>query len=184
MRGFTSLAQTIAADAVIRLLNRFLGAMIDIISAHGGVVDQIMGDGLLATFGALNAQDDDALRAAARAIDMQNAMPAVNAVNIAEGLPSIGMGIAVNGGSVIVGNIGSTSRMKYSVIGSAVNIVSRIQSLCLAGQILLSDATWREAGPGLTAAGSMRVKLRSVEGGLTVHDLVGVGGKYNRTLEA
>lgn len=171
LRGFTELAQELPPRDVIKLLNRYLGAMIECVSEHEGIVDQILGDGILALFGVPQSHHDDAYRASSCAVSMQHSMERVNEENEADGLPQIRIGVGVNTGEVIVGNIGSERRMKYSVIGSAVNLAARIQSLCLGGQVLISEATRHEAGDCLEFQGHMRVKLRGVADGVTVHDL-------------
>src|SRR6185503_18281278 len=111
-----------SGEQVMRLLNNYLGLMTDIILAHQGTIDEFIGDAIFALFGAPIAREDDAARAAACAVAMQNAMEQVNAYNRGEGMPEVQMGIAVNTGDVIVGNIGSQSRVKYGVVGSHVNL--------------------------------------------------------------
>jgi len=96
--------------------------------------------------GAPQAMDDRTLRAIACAIDMQNAMAGVNAINGQEGPPYLKMGIGINGTEVVVGSIGSSKRSKYAVVGSGVNVTSRIESFSVGGQILISDSVYRQAG--------------------------------------
>jgi adenylate cyclase len=89
---------------------------------------------------------DRAQRAIACAIEMQNAMAEVNEQNRARGLPELEMGIGLNETEVIVGNIGSSKRSKYAVVGSGVNITSRIESYTVGGQILISESVNQEVG--------------------------------------
>src|SRR5207247_3932918 len=104
-----------------------------------------IGDAVLALFGAPIQRPDDAQRAAACAVAMQLALREVNAINQREGVPKLEMGIAVNTGEVVVGNIGSEKRAKYGVVGREVNLTGRIESYTVGGQILVSDATLRAA---------------------------------------
>src|SRR6185436_17368086 len=127
LRGFTSMADRFTPEQVVRMLNNYLGTMADLIVAHQGTIDEFIGDAILAIFGAPERRPDDAARACACAIAMQVAMKEVNAFNVREGLAEVEMGIAVNTGQVIVGNIGSQTRAKYGVVGSHVNLAGRME---------------------------------------------------------
>jgi len=102
--------------------------MADVILSCQGTVDEFVGDAILAIFGAPLSRPDDAHRAVACAVRMQEALLELNRKNASEGLPRLEMGIAVHTGEVIVGNIGSERRTKYGVVGSAVNHAGRIES--------------------------------------------------------
>jgi class 3 adenylate cyclase len=115
--------------------------MAEIIMAHDGTVDEFIGDAILALFGAPVAKADDSARAIACALAMQAEMDAINARNIADGLPSIDIGIGINTGEVVAGNIGSKKRAKYGVVGHAVNVTSRIEDQTLPGEILVAKST-------------------------------------------
>ena len=149
LRGFTPLTEGLPPDRVLRLLNSYLGAMADVVLAHQGTIDEFVGDAILAIFGAPVTRPDDARRAVACAVAMQEALAALNRANEPLGLPRLEMGIAVHSGDVIVGNIGSERRTKYGVVGSAVNHAGRIESFTVGGQVLISDATLGEAGEGV-----------------------------------
>ncbi|MEZ5583993.1 MAG: adenylate/guanylate cyclase domain-containing protein [Candidatus Competibacteraceae bacterium] len=179
LRGFTSLSEHLEADTVVEVLNIFLGHMIDVVSEFDGLVDNFMGDGLMVLFGAPLTQEDDAERAVACAIAMQQAMTAVNARIRTNGIPPIAMGIGINTGEVVAGNIGSVARMKYSVIGRHVNIASRIESHTVGGQILISENTLAEAGAHLSTGGQAQIRVKSVETPITIYDVRGIAGQYN-----
>ena len=100
-------------EQVIKFLNRYLGRMVDIILDHRGIIDEIIGDGILAFFGAPEALENHPELAVACALKMQLAMEEINAQNEADGLPHLEMGVAVNTGEVVVGNIGSEKRAEY-----------------------------------------------------------------------
>ena len=142
LRGFTAIIAEMDPEQVITFLNRYLSKMIDILLDNRAVIDEILGDGILAFFGAPEPLEDHPARAVACALSMQAAMDEINAENEAEGLPRLAMGIGVNTGSVVVGNIGSERRTKYSVVGSDVNFASRMEAFALAGQVLISAATY------------------------------------------
>lgn len=141
IRGFTTISETLPPQKVVKVLNNYLGTMAEVIMAHDGTVDEFIGDAILALFGAPVAKEDDSARAIACALAMQAEMDEINARNIADGLPSIEIGVGINTGEVIAGNIGSKKRAKYGVVGHAVNVTSRIEDQTLAGEILVAKTT-------------------------------------------
>jgi adenylate cyclase len=175
LRGFTPLTEGLAPEPVLHLLNSYLGAMADVILAHQGTIDEFVGDAILAIFGAPLARPDDARRAVACAVEMQAAIQQLNRRNEAEGLPRLEMGIAIHTGEVIVGNIGSERRTKYGVVGSAVNHAGRIESFTVGGQVLISDATLREAGEGLRVGSRLAIDAKGTRERIVVYDLRGFG---------
>jgi adenylate cyclase len=179
LRAFTSLSERLGAEQVVRMLNQYLGAMTEIIMGYQGTIDEFIGDAILTIFGAPISRSDDARRAVACAAAMQLAMDAVNQGNEAEGLPRIEMGIAVHTGDVVVGNIGSQRRTKYGIVGPPVNLTGRIESYTVGGQVLVSDATLREAGDIVEVGESVQVRAKGAAEPITVHELHGIGGEYN-----
>ncbi len=141
IRRFTALAEQLPPSLVVKLLNDFFTRMIGVVIEHEGMVDKLMGDSIMALFGAPISLGDDPLRAVRCALDMQRALTAFNAEREAEGLPQLEMGIGINTGPVVAGNIGSAMRMEYTVIGDSVNIAARLQGIARPGEILISEAT-------------------------------------------
>jgi adenylate cyclase len=175
LRGFTPLTEGLQPQQVLRLLNSYLGTMADVVLAHQGTVDEFVGDAILAIFGAPVARPDDARRAVACAVAMQEALAALNRGNEKQSLPRLEMGIAVHTGEVIVGNIGSERRTKYGVVGSAVNHAGRIESFTVGGQVLISDATLREAGEDVRVGERLAVDAKGTREPIVVYDLRGLG---------
>jgi class 3 adenylate cyclase len=138
LRGFTALAERLEATQVVALLNYYLSSMIEIIQRNGGTIDDIIGDAILVLFGAPVAMPDAAQRAVCCGLEMQKAMQEVNEYNFQKGWPEIEMGIALHTGEAVAGNIGSTKRSKYGVIGQPVNLTARIESFTVGGQVLVS----------------------------------------------
>src|SRR5919199_206029 len=139
LRGFTSLAEEIPAEEVIKILNLYLEYMTDTIIKYQGTINEIMGDGILVYFGAPTVREDDAKRAVACACAMQLAMEEINEKIKEWGFSPLEMGIGINTGEVVVGNIGSEKRAKYTALGSSVNLAFRIESYTTGGQILISE---------------------------------------------
>ena len=147
--------------------------------SYQGTIDEFIGDAIFTIFGAPIWQEDDAQRAVACAVAMQVAMASVNEENRQEGLPDLEMGIGVHTGPVVVGNIGSHERRKYGVVGSHVNLTSRIQSYTIGGQILISEATRREVGLILRIGKQMEVRAKGFERSVRLSEVRGIGGAHN-----
>ena len=182
LRGFTSLSERLAPKWVVTLLNRYLASMVTVIKSYGGTIDEFIGDAIFVLFGAPIWKEDDAQRAVACGVAMQLAMASVNEQNRAEGLPELEMGIGIHTGQVVVGNIGSSERLKYGVVGSHVNLTSRIQSFTTGGQILVSEATKREVGSMLKIGKQAQVRAKGFEQDITLYEVVGIGGPHKLSL--
>jgi len=125
------------------MLNQYFTRMIDVVTSHEGMVDKLMGDSVMALFGAPISLGDDPLRAIRCALKMQKAGIRFNHEQEAKGLPALPMGIGINTGSVVAGNIGSSTKMEYTVIGDEVNIAARMQGIAQPGEVLISENTYR-----------------------------------------
>jgi class 3 adenylate cyclase len=183
LRGFSATTAKMPPEKVIHLLNRYLAKMIAILLDNQAIVDEMQGDGIVAFFGAPVHMDDYAGRAVACAIDMQAAMAEINEMNQREGLPRLQMGIGINTGEVVVGNIGSERRTKYGAVGAAVNFTGRVESCTLGDQILVSESTYKKLKPILEVQGTIRVKMKGFSGDVTLYNVKGIQGPYNRRLE-
>jgi len=162
IRDFTGLAERLPAERLVRLLNRYFTAMTEVVQAEDGMIDKFLGDGLLAVFGAPLPQPDHAARACRAALAMQAAVAALNREWAAEGLPEIRIGVGVNTGPMVIGNMGSEQRFDYTVVGDAVNVAARLEAASKeAGEaVLVSEATLAAAGPGFRARELPDVALR------------------------
>ncbi len=154
IRGFTAMSERMDSAAVTRLLNEYFDRMTALIFAHGGTLDKFMGDAILAFFGNPVPQPDHALRAVRTALAMQAAVAELNARWAAEGRPKIGVGVGINTGEVVVGNLGSTRFFDYTVIGDEVNLACRLEEAAPAGQVLVTNSTYREV-EGLVEAAAL-----------------------------
>mgnify|MGYP001444482944 CR=1 FL=1 len=130
IRGFTPISEKYKGNpkALTELINRFLTRMTDIIINNGGTIDKFMGDCIMAFWNAPLDDGQHAEHAVKAALEMQEELEMLNAELVAEGLPNINIGIGINTGEALVGNMGSNQRFDYSVIGDAVNLASRLES--------------------------------------------------------
>ncbi len=184
LRGFTTIGENLPAEKVLVIINIFLGAMTDIIQKNRGTIDEFIGDAVLAIFGAPEQRGDDTLRAVRCAVEMQTAMADVNNQLKQLGCPGVQMGIGINTGPVIVGNIGSKKRSKYGVVGRHVNIASRIESYTNGGQILISENTRNECGDCLIINGEMKVLPKGIKEEIAIYDIGGFKGENPMLISA
>lgn len=183
LRGFTALAERLEPEQVVKMLNVYFEVMVEVVHKFNGTINEIIGDSLLVIFGAPQEMPDRAQQAIACAIAMQNAMAEVNEKNRNKGLPELDIGIGLHDTEVIVGNIGSSKRIKYSVVGRGVNMVSRIESYTVGGQILISESARKEAGRILRIDGQREVLPKGAEVPLRIYEIGGIAGRYNIALE-
>jgi class 3 adenylate cyclase len=183
LRGFTAITSTMAAEDVIKFLNRYLGKMVEIILDRGGIIDEIMGDGILAFFGAPEPLEDHPAAATACALEMQAAMKELNAMNEKDHMPHLEMGIAVNTGAVVVGNIGSEQRTKYGAVGSEVNFTGRMEGYSVGGQVLLSESTYSKLKDILDVRQVLSVEMKGFTEKVNLYDVRAMTGAYNVGLE-
>lgn len=173
IRGFTTISERLAPAQVVTLINRYLGAMTDIIMAHQGTIDEFIGDAILAVFGAPQHRDDDADRAVRCALAMQQAMDDINRRNLEDGLPEINTGIALNTGDVIAGNIGSERRSKYGFVGHPMNVTSRIEDVTAGGEILIAGSTLEALQSEYRLGESRELNVKGIDELLQVHPVLG-----------
>lgn len=178
LRGFTAMSEQMEPQSLIAMLNHYLGEMTDVIQRYNGTIIEFIGDGILAIFGAPAESDHHAADAVAAAVAMQMQMKAINEWNASRGFPALEMGIGLNTGEVIVGNIGSEKRTKYGVVGSHVNLCGRIESYTVGGQILISPQTRAMVQCELDVAQEFEVYPKGVKGALVLSHITGIGKPY------
>jgi len=183
LRGFTALAERLEPEKVVQMLNAYFEVMVEVILKYNGTINEFIGDALLVIFGAPQEMPDRVQRSIACSIEMQNAMAKVNDENRTQSLPELEMGIGLNETEVIVGNIGSSKRSKYAVVGSGVNMTSRIESYTVGGQILISESVRQEASEVLRIDSQRDVLPKGAETPLRIYEVGGIAGRYNLALE-
>lgn len=140
--GFTTVSETKKPEEVASFLSNFFSAAVDAIFAYSGTLDKFIGDAVMAFFGAPIPQDDHADRAIMAGLMMMERVDAWNAQRSKEGLPPVRIRVGINSGPAVVGNVGTEKRVDYTVLGSSVNIASRLESgVAKPGQLVVSQNT-------------------------------------------
>ena len=169
LRGFTPMAESQDPEITIEVLNRYFSRIIQIIQSFHGIIVDFFGDAILAFYDPLDTTVSEAAnKAMACAFAMQDSMKAVNRDLAGNGLPELFMGIGMHTGPVVVGNIGSHARTKYGIVGSAVNITSRIQARAEPGEILVSDDLLNIL-PGISISRSFKAELKGIQSPMTLN---------------
>jgi class 3 adenylate cyclase len=164
LRNFTPIAETLSPEATIHLLNRFFSHMVDIIQAHEGIIEDFSGDAILAFFDPLEESLPQVLQQAYHcALQMQAAMTEVNAEVGSLGLPTLAMGVGLHVGEVVVGNIGSETRTKYGIVGSAVIVTHRIQAEARGGEVVMSEIACHQLHDKPRCTRIFEAKLKGVQ---------------------
>ena len=163
IRSFTTIAEKLPAEDVVAILNRFFEIMVEIVFRNNGVLDKFVGDQLMAGFGLIGAGGDAPGNAAASAVEMQDAVKELMQQRARQNLTVFEIGIGINSGSAIVGNVGSRNRMDYTVIGDCVNVAARLEEMAKGGEIIIGEETCRRIKGrfGVEQKGAVRLKNKS-----------------------
>jgi class 3 adenylate cyclase len=183
LRSFTLLAEQMGTEDAVTMLNHYFSIMVEVIHKYKGTVIEFLGDAILVIFGAPVAYENHADCAVACAVEMQMAMETINKWNVENQYPELEIGIGVNTGETIVGNIGSPKTMKYNVIGKTVNLASRVESYCTGGQIMLSEYTYKNVKATLGVVQVIEVLPKGVKTPINVYQIDSIGAPFDLGLK-
>lgn len=172
LRGFTAMAEKYSALEVIDLLNQYFLKMSEVIQRYDGTIDKFMGDAIMVLFGAPTSKIDDLQRGLACAIDMQIAMAEFNSETHLKNYPPLFMGIGINTGEVVAGQLGSYIHSEYTVIGDEVNLASRVEAHSLRGQILISENCYQQAKDFIEIGSKNSVRVKGKSDVVNLYELV------------
>jgi adenylate cyclase len=146
IRKFTTISEALLPAQVVESLNAYFAQMVEIIVLHRGIVDKYIGDAIMAFYGAPVFRGDEGLQAVTTGLEMQEALQAFNVEQRARGRPAFEIGVGINHGEVLVGNIGSERKMDYTVVGDMVNVASRLEGLTKVyhQEVVISESVHRE----------------------------------------
>jgi len=170
LRGFTHLAEQLDPQDVVDLLNSYLKLVIDVVFEFRGTLDKFRGDGFMAFFGAPIAREDDALSAVRCALTIQERLARLSFVKFPE--VRLHMGIGINTGIVIAGNIGSERRTDYTVIGNEVNTAQRFESNAGPGQILITGNTYERVKHAVQVRELGLLRVAGKQEGVQAYDVL------------
>lgn len=183
IRSFTALSEKLTADQVVEMLNEYFTEMVEIILKYDGFLNKFIGDAIMAVYNAPLGQSHPELRAVRSAIEMQLALARLNERRAARGQFPIRVGIGINTGPVVAGNIGHEQRLEYTVIGDAVNLAQRIESQTkvTGAQVLISETTYRAVADYVRAEPLPPVKVKGKQEPVALY---AVQGLLNRSPQA
>ncbi|MBI5398396.1 GAF domain-containing protein [Candidatus Woesearchaeota archaeon] len=173
LRGFTALSDKLAPEKIATLLNEHFDAMTQCILRHRGTLDKFVGDEVMAFFGAPIHQEAHALKAIKAALDMQHAQMELEKKWKKEGI-TVRLGIGINTGDAVVGNIGCNVRTDYTVIGDAVNIAARLCSAAAGGQILISEDTYQEVKKSVRVEKLAPIQVKGKSKPIQIYSVTGL----------
>lgn len=177
IRGFTSLSETMAPEALVEVLHEFLNPMSEIIVKHGGTIDKYIGDAIMALFGAPLDLPDHCQRVCRAALEMVQSLKALDQEWLEQGKPSLRIGIGINSGPVSVGNMGSNRLFDYTAIGDNVNLASRLEGLnkFYGTEILVSAATAQHLNNGFYFREVDLVRVKGKKHPIAIYEILGEG---------
>lgn len=185
VRDFTSIAEGMAPEQLSLLMNRFLTPMTQAIHQHRGTIDKYMGDAIMAFWGAPVADNQHATHAVQAALAMTDSLARLQDEFAAQGWPAIRVGIGLNSGDMVVGNMGSTFRMAYTVLGDAVNLGSRLEGLTkyYGVSIIVSEDT-KQCAPDFVYRELDRVRVKGREKPLAIYEVIGANAEVGELMLA
>ncbi|WDT80677.1 MAG: HAMP domain-containing protein [Candidatus Manganitrophus sp.] len=175
VRNFTALAEQLEPSEVVHILNDYFAAVVEVVQKYEGTLDKFMGDAVMAVFGTPVRHENDEERAVRAAIEMNERFQLLKQKWIREGYPEIEIGIGINTGEVIAGNVGTLQRLAYTVIGNSVNMAARIEKLNKRyhTQILISASTYKRLESILDAIPLPPTRVRGKSEEIQVYVVVG-----------
>jgi class 3 adenylate cyclase/HAMP domain-containing protein len=171
VRGFTEAAERMEPEELIDELNEYLSEMTEIVFKHGGTLDKYVGDAVMVFFGDPVPQDDHARRAVEMALEMRERMKRLQDTWLRRYNEVFKIGIGISTGWVTVGNIGSSARSDYTVLGNHVNLAARLADRAEAGQILITERTFREVDELVGGSVVDEVSLKGVSRPIKIYDV-------------
>ena len=170
IQGFTAYSEEQPAEDVVAYLRQYFAEMNRVILDHEGIIDKLMGDGILAFFGDMDEPGNHALQAVSAALEMQQRMKEL----VAQGGPDLKIRVGINTGPVVVGNVGSERHFEYTVIGRTVNFAQRLEGACDPGGIYVAESTWEMIRDSVEASEPIPLSLKGITAGVTARLIRGL----------
>lgn len=168
IRGFTPLAEALSPEVLIRLLNHYFSAIIEVVHTYRGIIVDFFGDSILAFFDPLESPVPPVARRALKcALQIQGVLARVRAAH--PEWPPLELGLGLHTGPVVVGNIGSETRTKYGIVGAAVNFTHRLQAQAQPGEVVISEALFLLTREAVTVTRTVTTRLKGVDQEVTLY---------------
>jgi adenylate cyclase len=174
IRGFTSISEHMTPERLVKFLNEYLTKMTDIVFKYDGLLDKYMGDAIMAIWGAPLDQSDHPLRACYTALEMVEELRLLQQKWATEGMPRMNIGIGINAGPMVVGNMGSERRFDYTVMGDSVNLGSRLEGLnkLYGTNIIISEMTYERVREEILGRELDLVRVKGKDQPVKIYELL------------
>lgn len=173
VRGFTGISEQLRPGEVVALLNEYFDVVVDRVQANGGTVNKFIGDAAMCIWGAPAPAPQAERSAVVCGLQIQQAVERLSADRARRGLTSVGIGIGINAGEAVAGNLGAARRLEYTVIGDAVNTAQRLESQAQAGEVLISQAVYEKVSDWVDAFPREPVKLKGKSQPMPLWQVIG-----------
>jgi len=186
IRGFTTLSERMRPKDLVAMLREYFTLMVDAVFQYQGTVDKFIGDALMAIFGAPTPQPDHAERAVRTALEMKRMLIGFNQERVSVGQDPIRIGVGINTGHAVVGNIGSVQRLEYTAIGDAVNLASRLEGINkqYGTEIIISESTFRQLPDSILVRELDDVRVKGKHEPSKIYEVIGVQGELTDETES
>jgi class 3 adenylate cyclase len=174
IRGFTSITEKSEPWASVNMLNMYLEHMTEHVTKNNGTLNKFIGDSIMALYNAPTDNEDHIFDAIKTALGMKQELKKLNKTLKEKGLKEIKMGIGINSGKAIIGNIGTNKRMEYTAIGNTVNVAERLEENATADQILISKQTYNKIKDRINVKKIGEIELKNIEHPILVYDVIGL----------
>ncbi|MFQ5735343.1 MAG: adenylate/guanylate cyclase domain-containing protein [Thermodesulfobacteriota bacterium] len=178
IRGFTSVSSKMEPELVVELLNRYFTLITEVIFRFEGTIDKFIGDAVMSVFGSPIRSNVHLEQGVKAAMAIRLAVEEMNLLNRNKGLVALEVGVGLDSGTVIVGNMGSKMRMEYTAMGYAVNMASRLTDIAKGGNVLVSETVYDAIKGNVTAEKMAQVTIKGFDGPVTLYNLVALKAQW------
>ncbi len=178
IRGFTSISTRMEPEMVVEVLNRYFTLITEVIFRFEGTIDKFIGDAVMSVFGSPIASPSHLEHGVKAAMAIKFAVEEMNSICLKRNLTQLDVGIGLDSGTVIVGNMGSKMRMEYTAMGYAVNMASRLTDLARSGDMLITETVYESIKDNVSADRMSEVAIKGFEGPVTLYNLISLRGPW------
>lgn len=183
IRGFTAFSGSMSPEEIVELLNRYFSLITETIFSFEGTIDKFIGDAVMSVFGSPIHSDRHLEQGIKAAVAVKKATEKVNASRLEKNLTPLNVGIGLDSGTVIVGNMGSHLRMDYTAVGEAVNIASRLTGMARGGEILISEAVYSAVSDNVIAQKMPEVPIKGMDLEMDLYNIFDLRGQWKEDVE-